>query len=216
MKALKNILVGFTVSFLGSIPLGYLNIIGFQIDSEWGNESLVWYLFGVISVEAFVIYFTLIFAQTLAQNKKLIRIIEVFSIFFMLLLAILFYLQSKAGTTDQNYLEKYVDYPPFVIGVIFNGLNFAQIPFWIGWNLYVVNEKYISAEKKFRLGYVFGTLAGSFFGILAIVKALQLLTAQSAIISGYLMAYVIPLFFLGMAIYQTVKFYKKHIASANK
>jgi hypothetical protein len=83
MKAIKNILVGFIVSFIGSIPLGYLNIIGFQIYAEFGIENLVLYLLGVVFVEAFVIYCTLIFANRLINNIKLMRLIDVFGIFFL-------------------------------------------------------------------------------------------------------------------------------------
>ncbi len=71
MQNLKNIAVGFLVSFLGSIPLGYLNVVGFQLYQKKGLTETVLYLLGVILIEAVVIYLTLIFANQLAQNKKL-------------------------------------------------------------------------------------------------------------------------------------------------
>lgn len=210
MKALKNILVGFLVSFVGSIPLGYLNIIGYQIHGKSGMQSLVFYLFGVILIESLVIYFTLVFANTLANNKKLIRYIELFSIFFMLLLAYLFWAQSGPNPQESNDLAAYTNYPPLLVGIIFSALNFMQVPFWTGWNLYLLNNRYISAEKNLRFVYVAGTLAGTFCGILAIVLFLNLVAEKSKTASGYLMSHVIPLFFLGMAIFQMYKFYKKH------
>jgi len=45
MKPLKNITAGFIVSFLGSLPLSYLNIIGVEVFSKFGLNSLV-FLFG--------------------------------------------------------------------------------------------------------------------------------------------------------------------------
>ena len=91
MKGIKNILVGFSVSFIGSIPLGYLNIVGFEIYSVFGVEELLLYLLGVICIEAFVIYFTLIFASRLVNNKKLMKIIDIFGVVFLLVLAYSFY-----------------------------------------------------------------------------------------------------------------------------
>jgi hypothetical protein len=41
MKAIKNIFIGFLVSFIGSIPLGYLNVIGFEIYSKLGVSNLI-------------------------------------------------------------------------------------------------------------------------------------------------------------------------------
>ncbi|MFT7351846.1 MAG: hypothetical protein ACI9XR_001606, partial [Flavobacterium sp.] len=46
MPNAKNIFVGFLVSFIGSIPLGYLNIIGFNIFQFSGILSTIHYLFG--------------------------------------------------------------------------------------------------------------------------------------------------------------------------
>jgi hypothetical protein len=75
MQIVKNILVGFVVSFVGSIPLGYLNIIGFEIYKQQGISTTVFYLLGVIFIEFFVIYFTLIFANTLTFNIKFTKYI---------------------------------------------------------------------------------------------------------------------------------------------
>ena len=214
MKALKNIAVGFLVSFVGSIPLGYLNVIGFQVYEKSGYESLIYYLLGVVFVEAFVIYGTLIFAQKLSENKKLIKYIEIFSILFMLLLAYIFWSQSRGDSDTENYLERYIGYSSFAIGIIFNSLNFAQIPFWVGWNLYVVNNKYVFTGKKLSLVYLVGTLLGSCGGIFAVVMLLSFVSDKYDSLSKYLMSHIIPLFFLSMAVYQTYKFYKKYNAAA--
>ena len=58
MQILKNISVGFLVSFIGSIPLGYLNIVGYEVYKSFGLNETIFYLLGVISIEFFVIYFT--------------------------------------------------------------------------------------------------------------------------------------------------------------
>ncbi|HLF50816.1 hypothetical protein [Flavobacterium sp.] len=215
MKALKNIIVGFLVSFVGSIPLGYLNIIGYEVYSKSGMDSLIFYLFGVISIEVFVIYFTLIFANKLASNKKLIKGIEIFSIFFMFLLAYSFYSQSKMEASNQNDLEKYINYSPYLIGVIFSVLNFIQIPFWISWNLFLINAKYVSVERNIKYLYIIGTLIGTFFGMLSLVLFLNLVTENTDSVSKYMLSHIIPLFFIGLALFQIVKFYKKYFKSKN-
>ena len=69
MVNIKNILVGFLVSFIGSIPLGYLNVIGFEIYKYQGLTTTIFYLLGVICIEFFVIYCTLIFDVTKVKVK---------------------------------------------------------------------------------------------------------------------------------------------------
>ena len=207
---LKNVLVGFAVSFIGSVPLGYLNIVGYHLYTNSGNEALSLYLMGVISVEAIVIYLTLIFAQKLASNNKLIRLIEIASIFFMLLLAILFFLNARSDTNADSTLPNYPDYAPFFIGLALNCVNIMQLPFWIGWNLYLINNKFISTRKYLRYFYLIGTLAGPFAGMYGFILFLSYVAGQSDWLGDYVFLYFIPLVFIGMAVLQTIKYYRKY------
>jgi hypothetical protein len=211
MKAIKNILVGFLVSFVGSIPLGYLNIIGFQIYTDFGIENLVLYLLGVVSIEAFVIYFTLIFANRLVNNIKLMRVIDVFGVFFLLFLAYSFYSYSNQTAASPNYLEKYMIYSPFLVGLLLSGINFMQLPFWTGWNLYLINGNYITTTNTLKFYYVGGTLAGTFAGMIGFVFFLHTIAQNGAHLSKYLFAVIIPLIFIVLACLQGFKVFTKYI-----
>jgi len=210
MQAIKNIVVGFIVSFIGSLPLGYLNIIGVQILSELGINNLVFYLLGVIVVESIVIYFTVIFASQLAESKKLMKFIDFFAVFFLILIAYLFYAYSNQTVEGHNYLADYVQYSPFLIGMVLCGLNFLQIPFWLGWNLYLLNANHISLNRKLKFHYISGTLVGTFFGMLTVIVLLDSLSQKILDYSKWIIPIVIPLFFVGLAFYQAFKVYKKY------
>ena len=211
MKALKNITVGFIVSFVGSLPLGYLNIIGVEVLSKLGMNSLISYLLGVILVEAVVIYLTVIFSTQLAENKKLMKSIDFFAVFFLLLIAYVFYAYSNQTTQEHNYLDNYIQYSPFLIGFILCGLNFLQIPFWMGWNLYLMNAKHITLSKKLKFHYIFGTLLGTFFGMLAVIVLLDSLSQKILDYSKVIVPIVIPSFFVVLACFQARKVYKKYL-----
>jgi hypothetical protein len=210
MRVLKNIVVGFLVSFVGSIPLGYLNVIGFEIYSKLGMDSLVFFLLGVIFVEMFVIYFTLIFAKQLVNNKKLMKIIDFFAIFFLLMIGYSFYANSNQPMDQQGVLEKYAMYSPLLIGVFLNAINFLQVPFWTGWNLYLINGNYISIVNRLKLYYIAGTLIGTFVGMLSLVLILNALAQNTPSFSKYIIPIVIPSFFVVLAFFQIVKVYKKY------
>lgn len=210
MTALKNIFVGLLVSFIGSIPLGYLNIIGFEIYSKFGINSLIFYLLGVISVEVFVIYFTLIFARKLVNNKKLMKAIDYFAVLFLFILAYSFYAHSNQTAAKQNDLSKYIMYSPYLIGVLLNCVNFLQFPFWTGWNLYLMNGNYITIENKLKYYYVIGTALGTFLGMLALVLILNSLSQSTTFFSKYVIPVIIPLFFIVLAFIQMYKVYKKY------
>ena len=210
MKEFKNIFFGFIVSFLGSLPLGYLNIIGVEVFSKLGINSLVFYLLGVILIEAVVIYFTVIFANQLAENKKLMKSIDFFAVFFLLLIAYLFYAHSNQEAEKSNFLKDYIHYSPFFIGMVLCCLNFLQIPFWMGWNLYLLNAKSISLDLNLKFYYILGTLIGTFFGMLLVIILLDSLSLKILDYSKWIIPIVIPLFFVALAVYQGLKVYKKY------
>lgn len=214
MKSLKNSLVGFVVSFLGSIPLGYLNLVGLEIYTKSGLHDLIFFLFGVIVVETFVIYFTLLFAKQLTNNKKLMKIIDFFAVGFMFVLAFAFYFNFNQETKSNGILQNYLIYSPFVIGIILNCFNFLQLPFWASWNLYLLNGKYITIERKLKYYYIAGTLIGVFLGMFSLIVILQTFFQKTNHFSKYIMPVFIPVFFIILGSIQVFKVYKKYFKSA--
>ncbi|WP_316636414.1 hypothetical protein [uncultured Flavobacterium sp.] len=210
MKRMKNISVGFLVSFIGSIPLGYLNLVGLEIYSKSGLHNLVFFLFGVVFVETFVIYFTLLFAKQLIRNKKLMKVIDFLAVGFMFVLACLFYFNSDSNVTLDSNLLGYLMYSPFVIGVVLNCFNFLQLPFWTSWNLYLLNGKYITIERKLKYYYIAGTLIGVFLGMLSLILVLQAVFQKTNQFSKYIIPVFIPLLFIVLGSIQVFKVYKKY------
>ncbi len=206
----KNLLVGLLVSFIGSIPLGYLNIVGFQLYQKFGIDDLIFYILGIIVIEFFVIYFTLIFAKRLSANQKLNKYIEIFGIVFMFFLAFIFYYQSNKTNSYQDKLSEYINYTPFALGIILNCFNFLQLPFWTSWNLYLLNKRFISIEKNNKYFYVFGTVFGIFLGMLSLILSFNFVKTYFESASKIILSTLIPLLFLGMAIFQCFKYWKKY------
>ena len=208
-QIIKNIGVGFLVSFIGSIPLGYLNIIGYDIYKTSGLFKTIYYLLGVLSIEFLVIFFTLYFANKLNNNKKLLKFIEGFGIIFMFILAYIFYSNANSDgvnkTTFSNISQNF-----YFSGIVFSSLNFIQIPFWLSWNLYLLNSNYIEVSHSRKYFYVLGTLIGTFVGMLTLIISLHYLTENVDFLSKYLMKFIIPFVFIGLGVYQGFKFYKKY------
>ncbi|MGO4771078.1 hypothetical protein ACEN2I_05405 [Flavobacterium sp. W22_SRS_FK3] len=214
MKRVKNISVGFLVSFLGSIPLGYLNIAGLEIYSKLGIHSLIFFLLGVIFIETFVIYFTLLFAKQLVRNQKLMKIIDFFSIGFMFVLAFIFFSNFNQTAKSDHDLHFCLMYSPFIIGVVLNCLNFSQLPFWTSWNLYLLSRKYITIERKLKYYYIAGTLMGVFLGMFSLIVLLQTISQKSDQFSKYMMPVFVPFLFIILGSVQVAKVYKKYFKSS--
>jgi len=204
MKSLKHVFVGFLISFFGSLPLGYLNIAGLQIYTSSGLWRLSWYLLGVISVEVIVIYFTLVFAETLVKKQKMMRFVDAFSACFMFVLALVFYWSAYHDVATS--INTHGLYDAYWIGVCLSGLNFLQLPFWTGWHLYLLNKRHIDIRVRHRYFYVFGTAVGTFCGMLGFVFCLARL---APFFSGYLM-HILAAAFAVIGCVQARKYYLKY------
>ena len=211
MRILKNLFFGFLVSFLGSLPLGYLNIIGVEVYTNYFLESLMFYLIGVLCVEAVVIYFTIVFANQLIANKKWMKNIDFFAVLFLLGLAFLFFRGASPSIQQSDYIKDYIQYSTFVIGMVLCAFNFLQIPFWVGWNLFLLNANRIDLQGTLKLYYIVGTLVGTFFGMLLAIVVLSELSTVDFSFTRYILPVVVPVFFLVLAALQARKVYIKYI-----
>ena len=140
---------------MGSIPLGYLNLIGFQIYSTTNFNQLNLYLLGILCVEAIVIYTTLKFSSKISMNPKWKNYISLFSFIFLIGIAILTY---NSSSNESNALDKYnayLSYSAFISGILLSCINVAQVPFWMSWNLYLTNENYIISSGKKSIHRIF-------------------------------------------------------------
>jgi uncharacterized protein YacL len=80
----------------------------------------------------------------------------------------------------------------------------------MGWNLYLMNAKYITLFQNLKFYYIFGTLVGTFFGMLLVIILLDSLSQKTLDYSKWIIPIVIPLFFIGLAVFQGIKVYKKY------
>ena len=211
MRILKNLFFGFLVSFLGSLPLGYLNIIGVEVYTNYFLESLIFYLIGVLCIEAVVIYFTIVFANQLITNKKWMKNIDFFAVVFLVGLSFLFFKGASPSIQQSDYIKEYIQYSTFVIGMVLCAFNFLQIPFWVGWNLFLLNANRIDLQGTLKLYYILGTLVGTFFGMLLAIVVLSELSTVDFSFTRYILPVVVPVFFLVLAALQARKVYIKYI-----
>lgn len=206
MRTVRSCLIGFLVSFAGSVPLGYLNVVGLQIYESNDFMQLLYYLCGVLLIEGTVIFLTLKLAHKLDINPYLKKKISIFSVFFLLFMALYFYLNSGSAQTKTD-ISNYVTLPFFFVGIILSLLNVAQLPFWMFWNTYLMNQNYIDNGKKTVLYYLFGTVLGAFGGMIAFIFGIKEIVHYNNIHPATL-SKLFPLVFIVLAIVQLFQMYR--------
>ncbi|SDR67975.1 hypothetical protein SAMN05216503_0345 [Polaribacter sp. KT25b] len=190
----KAFLLGFLISFIGSLPLGYLNIICLQILVAQGHLAITSFILGVIAVEFFVLKVVSFGAKWLVKQKKLLLAIDIFTILFFTSIA-LYFISNNDETFVLSQLE-FATYP-FLLGLLLNGLNVIQWPYWSGIYIYVYRNNKLKTTKKANYLFIVGALIGTGIGMLLFAYLGQYILVENNIeISNYLNLVFAILFFI--------------------
>jgi hypothetical protein len=210
----RAFLLGLVISLLGSLPLGYLNVIGLQILIEQGHVALTSYIIGILVVEFFVLLTVSYMAKWLVQQKKLLLFVDIFTILFFASIA--WYFVTKIGSNldfglSQLHKAKY----PFVLGVILNSFNLIQWPYWSGIYMYVFRTEKLNTTRTSNYLFITGALSGTFLGMLIFIYTGNYILEQSqAPWTTYLNPIFATLFFM-LATLQIIKLFFNRNKVAN-
>jgi hypothetical protein len=207
--------LGFFISFLGSIPLGYLNVIGLEILLEQGYVDAISFISGVVIIEFFVLWVVSKLAKWLLKQRKLLLFVDVFTIVFFLGIAYYFYTTYNTGNNfslKQLQLAKY----PIVLGLVLNSLNFMQWPYWSGMYLYLFRTKKLIENRKSNLIFILGALIGTYVGMLTFTYIGEFVLEDDKAIFSLYLNLIFAFLFLVLGLIQlgqfSVKQYRiKHI-----
>jgi hypothetical protein len=152
---LKLFFISFLISFLGSIPLGSLNLTALKIYKNKNLTSLILFCFIAAIIEFFYSYIAVELENKLPKTK----ILDLISIFVFLFLAIL--------NWNQKQNEKKISFGNIIFSAFSLSIfNAAVITFW----LILAHEiKNWGVEIEPIFLFSFGVSFGTFFSILSFV-----------------------------------------------
>ncbi len=193
---------------MGSLPLGYINVISLQILIEQGNWAVVSFILGIIVIEYFVLKAVGFCAKWLIEQKKLLLFIDVFTIVFFIGIAIYFFMNignDKTVSLSQFQLVKF----PFVLGLLLNSLNFIQWPYWAGIYIYLFRTNKLGTHVKDNTIFIVGAMFGTMVGMLIFAHTGNFILIENKIeINKYLNS-VFASLFMALAIGQIGKLFWK-------
>ncbi len=170
MKYLKVAGWGLLVSFLGSLPLGTMNVAATHISLEQGSAAGMMYALGSMVVEIIVVRIALVAMDWLVKRHRLFRILELFTTGLLLVLAVASMIAAirMTGFTSSVPVAKL---NPFLTGALLSVTNPLHIPFWMGWTTVLMNKEILQPEPKQYNWYIAGIGIGTVAGFAVFVFA---------------------------------------------
>ena len=153
------------ISFLGSLPLGTLNVAAMQIGIQENIKNAIYFSLGSLLAEMIYVRVSLIGVDWIRKQKKLMKLMEWFTLFIILALATgSFIAAATKGHGAKNVLLEN-NMHRFLLGMFMSAINPVQIPFWFGWSTVLFTKKILqpvnSQYNIYIIGIGFGTLIGN-------------------------------------------------------
>ena len=195
------------VSFLGSLPLGTLNIAAMQISVSDGITSAMLFSLGSLLVEIVYVRLSLVAMDWIRKQERIFKILEYVTLVIVLALAASsFYAALHPGVQKNIVLSSTL--PKFILGVVMSAVNPVQIPFWFGWSTILFTKKILLPRSDHYNTYIIGIGIGTFIGNCVFIFGGLLIAARISN-NQHILNWVIGGIFLITAIIQLWRILKK-------
>lgn len=168
MKFVRIFFTGLAISFLGTLPLGTLNIAAMQISVSDGIRPAMYFVIGALLVEIIYVRVSLVAMNWVMKHKKLFRWLEWLSIVIVLALAVSSFIAAADPEVKKNVLLS-GNIHRFWLGVLMSALNPVQIPFWFGWSTVLFTKNILQHKDSHYNFYIVGIGFGTFIGNLVFI-----------------------------------------------
>ncbi len=168
---------GMLVSFIGSLPLGTLNVAAMQISISDGISQAMLFSFGSLLVEIIYVRISLVAIDWIRKQDKILRILEWVTLIIVLALALSSFYAAMHPKTGKNIVLSSA-LPKFVLGVVMCAVNPVQIPFWFGWSTVLFTKKILLPKHSHYNSYIVGIGLGTFAGNCVFIFGGQLMVEK--------------------------------------
>lgn len=163
-KLIKIFCWGLVISFLGSLPLGTLNVAAMQIGIYEGIYNALLFSFGSLIVEMIYVRFSLIGIDWIMKQQKLMKILEWITLFIIIALAVGSFVAAMKGDGSSKNIVLNNNMHRFLLGMFMCAINPVQIPFWFGWSTVLFQKKVLAPSPSQYNSYIVGIGLGTLMG----------------------------------------------------
>ncbi|MBK5273099.1 MAG: LysE family transporter [Bacteroidia bacterium] len=159
----KIFFTGMMVSFLGSLPLGTLNVAAMQISISDGIVAAMLFSAGSLLVEIIYVRISLVAMDWIRKQEKLFKLLDWVTLLIVVALAVFSFYAAMNPSQGKNIVLSST-LPKFFLGVIMCAVNPVQIPFWFGWSTVLFTKKILLPRQDHYNTYIIGIGIGTFAG----------------------------------------------------
>lgn len=177
-ELIKILLAGLAISFLGSLPLGTLNITAMQIAVTETVRKALLFAAGVALVEIVYVRLSLKGIDWIMANQTIFRAMEWATVFIFAALGINSLLAARRQAEAKKNIILTSKLNRFALGLSMSAVNPAQIPFWFAWSAYLFTIGLLKHDTAAYNSYIIGIGLGTCLGLLLFIYGGRWLTQK--------------------------------------
>jgi threonine/homoserine/homoserine lactone efflux protein len=197
----KIFITGMFISFLGSLPLGTLNVAAMQLAITDGYTQAILFSLGSLLVEMIYVRLSLVGMDWIRKQGKIFKILEWVTLLIVVALAVSSFYAALHPKTGKNIVLN-SPLPRFILGATMCAVNPVQIPFWFGWSTVLFTKRVLLPKTSHYNSYILGIGIGTFIGNCVFIFGGQLVAGKLKT-NQHILSWVIGGIFALTAIIQT-------------
>jgi threonine/homoserine/homoserine lactone efflux protein len=164
-KLLRIFFWGLLISFLGSLPLGTLNVAAMQIGIQESIRNAIYFSLGSLLVEMIYVRVSLVGVDWVRKQAKLMKAMEWITLIIIIALATGSFIAAASKSSEAKNIFLQNNMHRFLLGMFMSAINPVQIPFWFGWSTILFSKKILAPVNSqyniYIVGIGLGTLTGN-------------------------------------------------------
>jgi threonine/homoserine/homoserine lactone efflux protein len=207
-KIIHVFLWGLVISFLGSLPLGTLNVAAMQIGIQESIQHAIWFSLGSLFVEMIYVRLSLVGIDWVRKQQRLMKVMEWITLLIIVALAAGSFIAASKGNGGAKNILLNNDMHRFLLGMFMCAINPVQIPFWFGWSTVLFTKQILQPRAAFYNTYIVGIGIGTLMGNCVFIFGGKWMVQRIANSQNYL-NWVIGGIFTATALIQFIKIMRK-------
>ncbi|HEX9509490.1 MAG TPA: LysE family transporter [Puia sp.] len=168
MEKTKIFFWGMLISFLGSLPLGTINVAATQLAVRDGAQAAIIFSIGAMLVEILYVRLTLMSLGWITKQQKLFRVFSLITALLLILMAAASIVSAVKMASFGNALSSFAKYH-FLFGVSLSAVNPLHIIFWMGWTGILLNKAILVPTLVNYNIYIVGIGTGTMLGLTSFI-----------------------------------------------
>jgi threonine/homoserine/homoserine lactone efflux protein len=163
MGLVKVFFWGMMVSFLGSLPLGTLNVAAMQISVQESIMNAIYFSLGSLLTEMIYVRISLVGINWIRKQKVLFKWMEWITLAIVLALAA----GSFIAATHEHHTKNVMlnnNMHRFLLGLLLSSISPMQVPFWFGWSTVLFQKNILQPKNSYYNLYIIGIGLGTLMG----------------------------------------------------